>query len=349
MRIGILTLHAKYRFGIALQTEALQHFLEQLGHTVEVINYRCPAVMEKSRISAGEKKHTKLYGDFYRKRLHLTESCTNLSELKELPDYDLLITAGEGVFDGAACRGLKPGYFLEFAPKVPKAACAVRIAAGRAAVYETDFFRKHLNGFLAVSACDHVIRERLQECTGLTVETMRSLLLLKQTETYTENKNRLPFGLKKAVSRPYILLITEKGEYIPRRVTEKLVNMTGLPCIHNIPKMKLTGQSGNCFGLSPEAIPKLIKKAAYVITNSMDAALFSLMYGKKLLLVPTGDSTERLLTLAEDFSLERNIISRKELLESVGQTDYDVTAAAVRLTEEGRHCRMIMEQILNNI
>lgn len=49
MKICIITCHDVYNFGASLQAYALQHYLEELGHEVEIINYR-PAIYIKNMI-----------------------------------------------------------------------------------------------------------------------------------------------------------------------------------------------------------------------------------------------------------------------------------------------------------
>ena len=44
MKIGIITFHRADNFGAALQCYALQTFLEQQGHDVHIIDYRCRAI-----------------------------------------------------------------------------------------------------------------------------------------------------------------------------------------------------------------------------------------------------------------------------------------------------------------
>ena len=41
MRIGIVTFHRAVNYGAVLQTWALYKFLADLGHDVNVIDYRC--------------------------------------------------------------------------------------------------------------------------------------------------------------------------------------------------------------------------------------------------------------------------------------------------------------------
>lgn len=49
MKICIITCHDVYNFGASLQAYALQHYLEELGHEVEIINYR-PGYLYKNMI-----------------------------------------------------------------------------------------------------------------------------------------------------------------------------------------------------------------------------------------------------------------------------------------------------------
>lgn len=49
MKICIITCHDVYNFGASLQAYALQHYLEELGHEVEIIDYR-PGYLYKNMI-----------------------------------------------------------------------------------------------------------------------------------------------------------------------------------------------------------------------------------------------------------------------------------------------------------
>ena len=44
MKIGILTFHRAHNYGAVLQCYALQEVLKGMGHEVEVIDYRQPAI-----------------------------------------------------------------------------------------------------------------------------------------------------------------------------------------------------------------------------------------------------------------------------------------------------------------
>ena len=49
MKIGILTFHNALNYGAVLQCYALQHYLQEKGHDVEVIDYRIPFIEEQKQ------------------------------------------------------------------------------------------------------------------------------------------------------------------------------------------------------------------------------------------------------------------------------------------------------------
>ena len=53
-KIGILTFHNALNYGAVLQCYALQHYLQEKGHDVEVIDYRARSL--KSRKSSSAKR-----------------------------------------------------------------------------------------------------------------------------------------------------------------------------------------------------------------------------------------------------------------------------------------------------
>ena len=145
MKICTITCHDVYNFGASLQAYALQHYLESLGHEVEIIDYR-PAYLYKKydwkaftsrkfekfnsifitrwmfrcakwcylRFSLGRKK---CFDEFTKRYLHLTPvSYHNFVELqRNPPQADIFIAGSDQIWNPLFPNGKDPSYYMDFA------------------------------------------------------------------------------------------------------------------------------------------------------------------------------------------------------------------------------------------
>ena len=59
MRIGIISVNNAHNFGTSMQAYAFKQYLQSAGHTVQVINYRNPAIESSYRICKKPRKNLK--------------------------------------------------------------------------------------------------------------------------------------------------------------------------------------------------------------------------------------------------------------------------------------------------
>lgn len=113
MKIGIITFHWPENYGAILQAYALQSYLTDLGHDVEIINYRPinhslyylqlllhPSFLKNIGDIRRKKQKNNLLDDFRNNYLHLTKryiSCDKL--MKANLQYDLLISGSDQVLN----------------------------------------------------------------------------------------------------------------------------------------------------------------------------------------------------------------------------------------------------------
>lgn len=137
MKIGIITFHASFNYGSMLQAWALQGFLAQQGHTVEIINFR---TKNQKRIYSrpirfGNLDSTKrsikrilmapgtivplnrkfdLFDKFLHNNLQITKEFSSNEELSNYPfDYDYLITGSDQIWNTSA-SDFEEAYFGTF-------------------------------------------------------------------------------------------------------------------------------------------------------------------------------------------------------------------------------------------
>ena len=176
MKICIITCHDVYNFGASLQAYALQHYLEELGHEVEIIDYR-PGYLYKKydwksftskkfdklnsffitrwmfriakwsylRFSLGRKK---CFDEFTKNYLKLTDKTYHtFEELKMNPPCaDIIIAGSDQIWNPLFPNGKDPSYYIDFALSQTK---RVSYAASFSVEYISDADKEFVKGMLA--------------------------------------------------------------------------------------------------------------------------------------------------------------------------------------------------------
>lgn len=138
MRIGIMTFHWATNYGAVLQAYCLQEYLRELGHDVEIINYKPkrhdmnlwnylkrPANWKKIRKFQIIQKKEKILESFRNKYLYRTKRFCSINDLQaDTLDYDILISGSDQVLNSfytMSGEG-KPtsAYYLNFGRKDAK-------------------------------------------------------------------------------------------------------------------------------------------------------------------------------------------------------------------------------------
>ncbi len=131
MKIGIITFHWATNYGAVLQSFALQKTLLEMGHDVEIINYK-PKQYENSlwgfiryrhflhpKTYLNSIKKEKLMVEFRRRYLNCSKRYYSIKELKsDCDQYDVLISGSDQVMNPSFLtsgeKGGSTAYFLDF-------------------------------------------------------------------------------------------------------------------------------------------------------------------------------------------------------------------------------------------
>lgn len=343
MKIGVLTAHAQNSYEKSLQAYALQEFLKKHGQETEIVDYR-PAVFDawNEAFRGNVKQRNENYDKFRSQFLHCTQPVKNRKEAEQLAGrYDLLISAGAGIFDGSITHGLKPVFYGCFDENAKKVACAISIRKNEAANFEEEFNRKNLAVYQAITACDETIARRLQAYTEVPVEATANLLMLLEKEEYLKPLEQLQPSfigrrirnarMKQRKRAPYVLLHTVDGEWTVRKVAEQVVEETGLAVIHNCTNVAFMNQQGTVAACGPEQMIAYINEAEYVVTNMTDTAVLAAKFGKKLLLVAPGPDEQRMIEFAGEAGLAGQLIKDKKDFTGVAQAEVDYAVVKPQL------------------
>ena len=137
MKIGILTFHRAENFGAVLQVYALQRFLQEKGHEVQVIDYRnrhieamyhifnpyvlflrknifksLIAYLSRFRNVGGRKQCKRKYEHFRNEYLKISGRCKNVADVADF--YDCIIAGSDQIWNLHLTGGLDPNYFLAY-------------------------------------------------------------------------------------------------------------------------------------------------------------------------------------------------------------------------------------------
>lgn len=295
MRIGILTFFESENYGAVLQAYALQKYLQNQGHTVELIHIKRDvrgrgghtekySFLEKLRIKAvssikkqdGERK-TNSFDAFRRNYLSVSaDYYKSDSDLKDnCPDYDLYISGGDQIWNPYH-KVFSLHYMFDFLPEGKK---IISYASSFGVNdIQDDLLLKQMKLWLARYSRISV-RENsgtgIVGKMGLPAETVCDpvFLISEEWETIADNsylKKRKPYCLV------YALIDYPKTEdtYIVKYASENGLDIVILP--YN--KRNCLNAYHKEFCASPEDFLNLIKNASAVFTNSFHGAAFSLVF-----------------------------------------------------------------------
>lgn len=300
MKIKTITCHDVYNVGASLQAYALAQYLTQLGHDVEIINYKPSYLVHHKLIGVSNSKYDKpllrelynivkfperlksrcsrrkrQYDLFTRNYLPVT-SCVYESNqaLKENPPKaDVYFTGSDQIWNTLFDNGKDPAFYLDF---VPKGAVRASYAASFSTEDVAEEWKQQVKEWL--SALDYI---SVRESSGVdiinhlgidgSVQVLDPVFLLSadQWENIEE---------KLDITEPYLLLYDfdrdpKMGEFA-KRISKK----NGW----KIYSILSNDDCNRCFDQEgPLTFLWLIHHAQFVISNSFHATAFSIIYQKQ--------------------------------------------------------------------
>lgn len=337
MKIGILTFHFVNNFGGALQAYALKQACEECGAEAHVVDYRqwfirftdmvrmFPIAKNPRVIASGFRTmHLRIgrrrkFVSFQKEYLGLSKTYYSSKELgSNSPGYDKYVCGSDQIWNSFITFGVSTPYYAAFekdsnnkfsyAPSFgdssisPKYIPQVKKLIGELGdvsvreVEGIDIVRE-LTGKKAVQLIDPTFLvdcakwEKLADNARIDIPYDKYILvyIMQQDETVYEYASRL--------KGKYSLPIIEIGRYGYRAhfVDKCLVN------------------------LGPLEFIKLFKNATHVCTNSYHGVIFSIIFGKKICIIPCKRFKSRIDSLLKLFNIEL-----KEEIENLDlDTKYD--------------------------
>lgn len=345
MKIGIITFQSAHNYGAVLQAWALQEYLKQQGHEVEIVNLRLPVIDKVYRLTyktkteiCGNKFVNRLVNEAYY-QLRATYSCHKNPGKREkyqkferfinyeLPvtkafysyqelvnadlHYDAMIAGSDQIWNASMMKGINPAYFLQFGNKD-----ALRISY--AASIGTDeipekyrlLFDRFLRDFDAISIREQKAQTQIMEHTDKKVEIVADPTFLLKKEDF--DKIRKVPNIKGKYIYVHNVHLKRVDEAL-NGIAEELSKRLGLPIIHNWASKIFSNEAGHFTGGAEEFLG-MVSEAAYVVTNSFHCTVFAIIYQRNFVTVPHYKNPDRMRHLLSELGISDHLISMKKML-----------------------------------
>lgn len=324
VKVGIVTFHNALSHGAALQSYALQRFIQDCGMDAEILDYECDYIEKHyKRILVINKKHPvksligsvlkapnkrkgiRLSAQFRENHMHLSEHCRK-SDLPDLAGrYTLFLSGSDQVFS-PTCAGFDTTYLLDFASPDQKYSYAASFGTAKIPEEKKAQYQQLLSQFRGISVREEsgvgIVEELIDRTPFVHVDPT---LLLKSSQ-WDE------VSAQPQISGRYILVF---NVLTPKNLVKRALELgkkTGYP-VYYLTEQRFPRIKGVHYlpAVSPSQFIGLIKHAEYVYTNSFHGGVFSILYHKKFV-------------MELDTMQSRNIRS-EELLAKLNIADREIT------------------------
>ena len=340
-KIGITTFQKAHNYGAVLQAYALKNVLEKENNEVEFVDY-ISKNMEKqykiikinkrnlftrfrSFISAlvylkENKSRYNNFNKFINNNLKMTQKYNSIEELKQNPPQkDIYITGSDQVWNPQITNGLSDVYTLNFgSDKINRISYAASIGNNNLG---NEDYKNKLSKINYISVREETAQKLLQPIINKPINVVLDPTLLLNNKEW-ENL----FDLKDREKEPYILTyhVSEYPEYV--KIINDLSKKTGLKVI-TFEKRKKNNYNNilRCaYTDGPEEFVRLNKNAKYFVTTYFHASVFSIIFHKKLFVVPHNTTGSRMLDLLNKLGLkDRAFYTLEEFQKSNYDTEID--------------------------
>lgn len=340
MKIGILTFHRALNYGAVLQCFALYKTLENMGHNVEVIDYRPEAIEKyrmifrwkdfKSKNNIGKIKYitSSLLNIYSKKKTSKKFDKFLLSNIKfscivknteGLPTgYDVIFLGSDQIWSKEMCEGFDEIYYGQLgnisSKKIGYAASAGRMKD----FHEAD----KIILFNYLSKIDKIgLREiEFQKFLNIEIGIKSSLVC---DPVFLLNFSIFEHLTTKVKEKGYVLYYMLRPIFGGDSFAERLAHEKGLSIL------VVTGVSNplkhnkykTITDISPTEFLGYIKNADFIITDSFHVTSFSILMHKEFYTLRKTDNNERAETLLRIAGLEDRLINSN--ISNITSTCYD--------------------------
>lgn len=342
MKIGILTFHWANNYGAVLQAFALQNVLTDMGHTVEIIDYRPIWASDNQHITIqnsfggiinaiGNKIRKETFNKFRKNYLHLSHNKCQIGDT--ISDYDIVLTGSDQVFNPDIIENNHSFDYMYLLQTVATGVsrCSYAASFGNstlASKYQTKY-KQLLSDFKHISVREHSGVNIINELGINAIEVPDPTILLPDFKKIIG---------KQYPRQKYILSIIFQPDKHICNIQENFANKNNLP-IKYILSLKdiLKGKRGFLYP-SPKHWIQAIDNAEFVITDSFHCTLFCLLCHTPFITFSLNgwgtDWSERIKNLLDRTGLQDRLLDYKtENINKFYNTPIDWEIVDVRLAK----------------
>ena len=338
MKIGILTFHRAINFGAVLQCYALYRTLTDMGHDVEVIDYR-PVYVEKyrqllywndfkkqkllSKIKTllllpfkykNKRRSTSVFDVFINQHIKTTNVVKNVNDV---PSFDVVFFGSDQIWNPLICKGLDPLFYGQF-PKGKTKLVSYAASLGTPQVLTQEQWDKIfplLRSFDNVSVRESKLAEYLQG-GGIKAQTVLDPTLLASKEIFEK-------VVEKPREKGYVLLYMLEQDYNAIKFANNIAKQKNLKLIRIRAYSSVSIKKTNYDEVIPKSVGEFLgyfKYADYVVNVSFHGTAFSVIFNKDFYTLKSRNF-ERAYGLLDSLNLLSRFVSSNETV-SPTQVNY---------------------------
>ena len=357
MRIAIITLHRAENYGSVLQALALQKKIEELGHSVCVLDYHPERYTNRGKLKRLKKQKGKLtnpiflfaarlliypsylrknrvFNKFIRSHLHLSpfKFATN-EQAKEIDlcDIDAFCTGSDQVWNSHWNECVEKALFLDFAPR-NKLVFSYAASIGRSELPkdEVETTRKLLDKYEFLSVREDTGVEILHRLGRTdTVQSLDPTLLMTKAEwdVYADNRYK-----EKQYILTYNLHHDKEIDRYARALSHKY-DISIWNISYNWHDVIRNGRL--CWCPPVECFLGLIKHARFVIADSFHATVFSIIFERQFVVITPEVASSRISSILNLLGIGERSLNRfinTSIIES--PIDYQVVKQKLAVAQQ---------------
>lgn len=329
MKIGTLTFHTAHNYGAVLQAYALVHYIQELGHQAEVINYKpefnakrfAPkplihymSIRELYNIffrNSYQKPCPDAFENFCKDYLPLSKTFFKKEELAQSEYiYDCIVTGSDQVWN-LACTSGDDAYFLPFV-KDERKKCSYAASIGVIRIKEElrAIMRDYLQSFRGLSVREHEGVDIVRDLTGKeAIQVVDPTLLLDKEKWIKIADTSL------CTKEKYLLLYLMSEDPEILKFASQYAHKYNLKVIYISQRMfnRIKAKYIRC--ATPNQWLGLFLNANTIVTNSFHGAAFGVNFNVNVFIkyIPRSIANSRLKSIVTDYHLKSHLLTKENI------------------------------------
>jgi hypothetical protein len=384
MKIGIITISKVDNYGAELQAYALFKVLQNLGYSVEIIDYlyyKHPHHIAENisrpisnfsileRIKLALKKYAtallpyvdrssyllrqKRFEGFY-ENINYSKTYRSMSSLYEAKhEYDVVITGSDQVWNPGTMSNITPFFLTFVSSNTKKISYASSFGVSQISAELVPIYKAGLNNFDILSCREKDGVELIKKITDRIATHVLDPTLLLSKQQWLEVG--VPYyNLKNQLSNrtsPYILIYTLEDNAYVMKVAEYYKKSMGLEIV-KINTRHIASKNNNIDYNIKDAGPSefiyLLSKASLVLTTSFHGTAFAINFERPFftILSDKKKNNSRQIGLLEKVGLKSRIIYEGTITDDIPSTSCDFKQSTIFLNNEKNES---MNYLINSI